>query len=84
LVSDSDAGQLEAGSQNRVYTSGVESNVLGVWWMGLAALQSDRQMQLLAKVLNDTIHLIVCHPHTEQESLPPVTRRRANASGLSH
>jgi hypothetical protein len=31
--------------------------------MGLAALQSDRQVQLLAKVLDDAIDLIVSHVH---------------------
>ncbi|MGF6431283.1 hypothetical protein [Bradyrhizobium elkanii] len=36
-------------------------NILGVWWMSLAVLQSERQVQLLAKVLNDEIDLIVSH-----------------------
>ena len=39
----------------------MESNILGVWWMCFAALQSERQVQLLAKVLNDEIDLIVSH-----------------------
>jgi hypothetical protein len=75
LVDDSNASQLEAGSQNRVYTSGIESNVLGVWWMGLTALQSDRQVQLLAKVLDDAVDLIVCHVHPF--CLPDAYRRVA-------
>jgi hypothetical protein len=70
LVDDSNAGQLQAGSQNSVYRSGIESNVLSVWWMGLAALQSDRQVQLLAQVLDDAVDLIVCHIHPPAYRVP--------------
>jgi hypothetical protein len=63
LVNDSDAGQLQAGSQDSIHRSEIESNVLCVWWMSLAALKSDRHVQLLAKVLDDAADLIVCHVH---------------------
>jgi hypothetical protein len=38
--------------------------------MGLAALQSDRQVQLLAKVLDDAVDLIVCHIHPPAYRVP--------------
>jgi hypothetical protein len=38
--------------------------------MGLAALQSDRQVQLLAQVLDDAVDLIVCHIHPPAYRVP--------------
>jgi hypothetical protein len=46
--------------------------------MGLAALQSDRQVQLLAKVLDDAVDLIVCHVH------PPAYRMPTNSFLVSN
>ena len=61
LVVDRDTRRTQAGQQYSSYKGRIESNILGVWWMCLAALQSERQVQLLAKVLNDEIDLIVSH-----------------------
>src|SRR5882724_7460297 len=61
LVVDRDTRRTQAGQQYSSYRGRIESNILGVWWMCLAALQSERQVQLLAKVLNDEIDLIVSH-----------------------
>jgi hypothetical protein len=58
---DRDTRRTQAGQQYSSYRGRIESNILGVWWMCLAALQSERQVQLLAKVLNDEIDLIVSH-----------------------
>ena len=58
---DRDTRRTQAGQQYSSYSGRIESNILGVWWMCLAALQSERQVQLLAKVLNDEIDLIVSH-----------------------
>jgi hypothetical protein len=62
-LSNTDAGQFQTGSQHSVYRSAIKSNILGVWWMGLAALQSNRQVQLVAQMLDDAVDLIVCHDH---------------------
>ena len=61
LVVDRDTRRTQPGQQYSSYRGSIESNILGVWWMCLAALQSERQVQLLAKVLNDEIDLIVSH-----------------------
>ena len=61
LVVDRDTRRMQPGQQYSSYRGRIESNILGVWWMCLAALQSERQVQLLAKVLNDEIDLIVSH-----------------------
>ena len=58
---DRDTRRTQPGQQYSSYRGRIESNILGVWWMCLAALQSERQVQLLAKVLNDKIDLIVSH-----------------------
>ncbi|MEH2688398.1 hypothetical protein DXU04_26270 [Bradyrhizobium diazoefficiens] len=68
LVVDRDARRTQPGQQDSSYRGGIKSNILGVWWMCLAVLQSERQVQLLAKVLNDAIDLIVSH-----RWLPPAT-----------
>jgi hypothetical protein len=60
-LSDTDAGQFQTRSQYSGYRSGIKPNVLGVWWMGFAALQSNRQVQLLAQMSDDAVDLIVCH-----------------------
>src|SRR6266446_2387934 len=61
LVVDRDTRRTQPGQQYSSYRGRIESNILGVWWMCFAALQSERQVQLLAKVLNDEIDLIVSH-----------------------
>ena len=61
LVVDGGTRRTQPGQQYSSYRGRIESNILGVWWMCLAALQSERQVQLLAKVLNDKIDLIVSH-----------------------
>ena len=61
LVVDRDTRRTQPSQQYSPYRGGIESNILGIWWMCLAALQSERQMQLLAKVPNDEIDLIVSH-----------------------
>ena len=50
LVVDRDTRRTQPGQQYSSYRGRIESNILGVWWMCLAALQSERQVQLLAKV----------------------------------
>jgi hypothetical protein len=59
LVVDRDTRRTQPGQQYSSYRGRIESNVLGVWWMCFTALQSERQVQLLAKVLNDEIDLTV-------------------------
>ena len=61
LVVDRDTRRTQPGQQYSSYRGRIESNILSVWWMCIAALQSERQVQLLAKVLNDEIDLIVSH-----------------------
>jgi hypothetical protein len=53
LVVDGDTRRTQPGQQYRSYRGKIESNILGIWWMCLAVLQSERQVQLLAKALND-------------------------------
>jgi hypothetical protein len=60
-VVDRDTRGTQPGQQYSSHRGRIESNILGVWWMCFAALQSERQVQLLAKVLNDEIDLIVSH-----------------------
>src|SRR3954453_3294707 len=61
LMADRDTRGTQPGQQYSPYRGRIQSNVLGVWWMCLAVLQSERQVQLLGKVLNDEIDLIVSH-----------------------
>src|SRR4051812_24145040 len=58
-VVDRDTRRTQPGQQYSSYKGSFKSNILGVWWMCLAVLQSERQVQLRAKVLNDEIDLIV-------------------------
>jgi len=60
-VEGRDTRRPQPGQQDSSYRGSIKSNILGVWWMCLAALQSEGQVQLLAKVLNDEIDLIVSH-----------------------
>src|SRR4029077_5020986 len=61
LVVDRDTRRTQPGQQYSSYRGKIKYNIPGVWWMCLAVLQSERQVQLLAKVLNDEIDLIVSH-----------------------
>ena len=55
------AGHMQAGQQYSPYGCGMESEILGVWRIGFRTFQSDRYVQLLAKVFDDAIHLIIGH-----------------------
>ena len=61
LVANRDTRRSQRGQQYSSYRGRIESNILGAWWMCFAALQPERQVQLLAKVLNDEIDLIISH-----------------------
>ena len=61
LVVGRDTRRTQPGQSYSSYRGRIKSNILGVWWMCFAALQPERQVQLLAKVLNDEIDLIVSH-----------------------
>ena len=47
LVVDGGTRRTQPGQQYGSYRGRIETNILGVWWMCLAALQSERQVQLL-------------------------------------
>ena len=56
---DRDTRGTQPSQQYSSYRGRIESNILGIWWMCLAALQSERQVHMLTKVPNDEIDLIV-------------------------
>ena len=71
---DRDACRSQAGQEYGSYRCGIESDILGVWRKGLAALQSDRQVQLVAKVFDDAINLFLSHV-SEPSAYPELTDR---------
>jgi hypothetical protein len=61
FVVDCHACRSQAGQQNCPYRGRIESNILSFWRMRLGALQSHRQVQMLAKMFDDAIDLLVGH-----------------------
>src|SRR4029077_13481223 len=61
FVVDCHACRSQAGQQNCPYRGRIESNILSFWRMRFGALQSHRQVQMLAKMFDDAIDLLVGH-----------------------